>query len=222
MKYPIYKPCAIAFASICSATALAQSNSRDIGWEGGLDAVYQDSQTLNFNGGSQLSIDDDIGLALRVGYRVNPRLELQFSLDWQDMDYDATLVSDAVQPLRSSAQGELEVITPRVNVHYNFLDGAVTPYVSGGIGWSFIDTNVPDAPPMNGCWWDPWWGYVCGTFQTTRNVDEFTYQAGAGVRWDFAGGYTMRMGYEKQWLDLGEASSTPSFDQFKLGVMFRY
>jgi opacity protein-like surface antigen len=222
MKYPIYKPCAIAFAAICSATALAQSNPRDIGWEGGLDAMYQDSQTLDFNGGSQLSIDDDIGLALRVGYRVNPRLELQFSLDWQDMDYDATLVSDAVQPLRSSAQGELEVITPRVNVHYNFLDGAITPYVSGGIGWSFIDTNVPDAPPMNGCWWDPWWGYICGTFQPTRNVDEFTYQAGAGVRWDFAGGYAMRLGYEKQWLDLGEASSTPSFDQFKLGVMFRY
>ena len=40
-----------------------------------------------------------------------------------------------------------------------------TPYVTGGIGYAFIDTNIPDSPPQTACWWDPWWGYVCDTFQ---------------------------------------------------------
>jgi opacity protein-like surface antigen len=94
--------------------------------------------------------------------------------------------------------------------------------VTGGIGYSFIDTNIPDAPPQTACWWDPWWGYVCDTFQSTRNVEEFTYQAGVGLRWDVSPGYTMRLAYEKHWLDLGEATTTPDFDQFKLGIVFRY
>jgi hypothetical protein len=102
------------------------------------------------------------------------------------------------------------------------MEGDFTPYVTGGIGYSFIDTNIPDAPPQTACWWDPWWGYVCDTFQSTRNVEEFTYQAGVGVRWDVSPGYTMRFAYEKHWLDLGEATTTPNFDQFKLGIVFRY
>ena len=32
----------------------------------------------------------------------------------------------------------------------------------------------------------------------------------------------MRLGYEKHWYDFENASGTPDFDQFKLGVVFRY
>jgi hypothetical protein len=35
-------------------------------------------------------------------------------------------------------------------------------------------------------------------------------------------GYSLRFGYEKQWMDLSEATGTPDFDQFRLGVVFRY
>ena len=33
-------------------------------------------------------------------------------------------------------------------MNFNFLEGDLTPYVTGGVGWSFIDTNIPDAPPQ--------------------------------------------------------------------------
>jgi len=50
-----------------------------------------------------------------------------------------------------------------------------------GIGWTWIDTNIPDGPPVGGCWWDPWWGYVCTTTYPTKTKSAFSYQATLGV-----------------------------------------
>lgn len=222
------KPITRMFAWTCAllmpfGIAHAQSGSRGTGWEFGADLLYQDSQDIGFEGGSAASIDDDIGIGITFGYRFNDRLELQFGVDWQNVDYDVTVLSDASLGLQQfTARGELERFTPRAAVTFNFLEGELTPYVTGGIGWSFIDTNIPDAPPQNVCWWDPWFGYICGTFQSTRTLDELTYNAGVGVRWDVSPGYTLKLSYEKQWLDLGTATSTPDFDQLRLGVTFRY
>lgn len=203
-----------------SATAVAD---RQPGWDFGGELIYAFSQDINFEGGSHASIDDDLGVALSFVYRFNSRLELLIGLDWNSADYDVHVApGDALAGLGFDATGELEYWTPRVGVNFNFLEGPVTPYVTGAVGWSFIDTNIPDSPPQTACWWDPWWGYVCDTFQSTRNVEEFTYQAGVGLRWDVSPGYTMRLAYEKHWLDLGEATTTPDFDQFKLGIVFRY
>lgn len=222
MKHLVLSSCLAVLSSTMLATvAHAQSGSRDAGWELGTDVVYQTSHDISFNGGSHAELDDDLGLAVTFGYRLSSRLELQFSLDWQTVNYDATVISD-IAGLSFSARGDLESITPRASFNFNFLEGDITPYVTGGVGYSFIDTNIPDAPPQTACWWDPWWGHVCDTFQSTRNVEEFTYQAGVGLRWDLSPGYTMRLAYEKHWLDLSEATSTPSFDQFKLGIVFRY
>jgi len=204
------------------SVAQAQSGSRDTGWEVGSELIYQGSHDVDFEGGSQLSFDDDFGIAISFGYRFNSRLELLLSLDWQHVSYDATVVSATPLIRPFSVRGDMEAFTPRASFNFNFVDGPVTPFVTAGIGWSFIDTNIPDAPPQSACWWDPWFGQVCSTFQSTRNAEEFTYQAGGGVRWDLASGYTMRLGYEKHWIDLGKANSTPDFDQFKLGFIFRY
>ena len=208
-------------ALLCLSIQSVQADSRGPGWEFGVDALYQSSQDIAFNGGSAASLDDDFGLRMNFGYRFSDRLELQLGIDWQNIDYDVTIASSAPD-VEVSGRGSLEAFTPRASLHFNFMEGPFTPYVNAGIGYSFIDTNIPDAPPQTVCWWDPWWGYVCSGYQSTRNVDEFTYQVGAGIRWDMSPGYSLRFGYEKQWMDLGEATSTPDFDQFRLGVVFRY
>jgi opacity protein-like surface antigen len=158
---------------------------------------------------------------LTFGYRFNSRLELIFGLDWNTVDYDINVAPGSGQ-LGFSGTGDLESFTPRVGANFNILEGDLTPYVTGGVGWSFIDTNIPDGPAQSACWWDPWWGYYCGTWQETRSIDELAYNAGAGVRWDVSSTITLRLGYEKHWIDIGEATSTPDFDQFKFGVSARY
>jgi opacity protein-like surface antigen len=212
---------AVAGMSV-AAPASAQYAGRGAGWEFGVDAVYLDGADIDFEGGSQVSTDDELGFTLTFGYRFNPHLELQFAFDWTVVDYDARLQSALVPALSIPVTGELEAVTPRVNVNYNFLPGAFTPYVTGGIGWSFIDTNIPNSQVEVGCWWDPWYGQICAPYQSTQTSDEFTYQAGVGVRWDFSRGFSMRLGYEKHWYDYSNATSTPDFDQLKLGVTFIY
>lgn len=187
-----------------------------------MDIIYQDAADIAFSGGSSASLDDDIGLALVFGYRFNERLELTFGLDWNTVDYDFNVASGTAGVLGFSGRGDLESFTPHVGLNFNFLENEITPYVTGKVGWAFIDTNIPDAPPQTACWWDPWWGYYCGTFQSTRSIDELAYDLGVGVRWDVSDVVTLRFEYVKHWIDIGEATSTPDLDQIKLGIAARY
>lgn len=207
-----------------AASHAQQQTTRGPGWEFGLDVIYQDSTDIGFNGGSRASLQDDWGLSIIFGYRFNERLELQFGLDWSDVDYDVVIQSAPPSlPQRSfRGSGSLEAFTPRVKVNYNFMPGPLTPYVTAGVGWSFIDTNIPSGRAENVCWWDPWWGYICGTVQDTRTIDEFEYELGVGLRWDVGTGISLRLAYEKHWLDYSQATSTPDLDQYKVGIAYRY
>ena len=202
-----------------TSPALAQEGT----WEFIFDVNYQDAYDIDFEGGSTADVDSDLGFGIGGAYHFNDHLQLQFLLDWLNVDYDSTIQSGDIPPNPAfRVSGELEAFTPRVNALYTFLEGNVHPYVSAGVGWSFIDTNIPQGPPQTGCWWDPWWGYICTTYQNTRDTDEFAYQAGVGVRWDVSSGLTLKVGYEKQWIDVGTASSTPGFDVIRFGVGYRY
>jgi len=214
-------PC-VALLALSAATAatLASAQARDPGWDIGGDLVWQDKKTINFNGGTQVRLDDDWGLSFTFGYRFNSKVELHFALDWSDMDYDATLLTDTTPQGTVEVSGTAEAFTPRVNVHYNFIDGPLTPFVMAGFGYSFIDTNIPEGRPSNVCWWDPWWGYVCGTVQPTKGVDEFSYQFGLGVRWDFSPTVSLRASIEKHYIDLPN-TGTPGVGQVKVGVVWR-
>jgi opacity protein-like surface antigen len=211
----------VSLAALCSCWSLAAHADRDTGWEFGGELIYQDSQDISGDNGSAAALDDDIGLALTFGYRVNGNLEVQFGIDWNTVDYTANLVSEDFPNLEVGVDGELESFTTRVGVNYNFIDGPITPYVNGTIGYSFIDTNIPDGPPQTGCWWDPWYGQICGTWQSTRSLDKFIYGAGLGVRWDTSDTLSVRLEYQKRWIDASDAG-TPDFDQIKLGLTFMY
>jgi opacity protein-like surface antigen len=210
------------FLSGVLSAAGANADTRGPGWEFGADLLYQDSNDLTFDGGTTANIDEDFGIALQFGYRFNSRWELNFAFDWQTIDYDATLVSGLLPNLSVDISGDLEIFTPRMNGVFNFIDGPLTPYVTAGIGWNFIDTNIPTSRVQVGCWWDPWWGYICTPYQSTKSTDAFEYSAGVGLRWDATPGLSMRFGYEKHWMDLSGNIGTEGFDQLKLGAYYRY
>ena len=175
----------VTLAAVCSAWSLAAHADRDIGWEFGGELIYQDSQDISCDDGSSASIDSDVGMALTFGYRMSERLELNFGLDWNnDRLQRISRRRTTSRSQRRHVEGELESFTPRVGVNFNFMEGPFTPYVNATIGYAFIDTNIPDGPPQTGCWWDPWYGQICGTWQETRSAEEFVYGVGLGVRWD--------------------------------------
>jgi opacity protein-like surface antigen len=208
------------------STAGAQSfyapENRANRWEFGIDLLFQDSLDIDFRGGSTADFDSSVGVRFAFGYHYSDHLQVEFALDYADIDYDAVLVSADDSDVSGRVRGTLESFTPRLNLTWNFMTGSLTPFVTGGIGYSFIDTNLPDGPPGVGCWWDPWWGYICTPYQSTRSADEFAYQVGLGIRWDVSTAFTIRGGYEKQWIDAGTARSTPDFDVFRIGFGYRY
>jgi len=79
--------------------------------------------------------------------------------------------------------------------NFNLLEGGLTPYASASGGWMLLDTNIY-AGTSGGCWWDPWWGYVCSNFPTTYGISAFTGTVGVGVRWEPAESFLIRGGYE--------------------------
>jgi opacity protein-like surface antigen len=202
-------------------TTLAQE-TRGQGWEMNAEMLYQDAKDISFDGGSEVRLTDDFGFSFGSTYRFNERLELQFALDWQDIDYNVTIQSQSFPNIQFEGYGELESITPRVNVNFNMMRGSFTPYVTGGVGWTFGDSNIPGGPTQVGCYFDPWFGTVCVPYQSTKTFDNFIYQLGLGVRWDVSPGYTARFAYNAQWMDFDNSTSEPNVSQLKLAVAFRF
>ena len=86
------------------------------------------------------------------------------------------------------------------NVTYHFLKGPLTPYVQAGAGWTTLDSNIISRPPVTGCWWDPWWGYICTTTWTTYDTTKFSYNAGLGLRWDINAAVFMRGAWNREFV----------------------
>ena len=82
----------IALAALAPSLAAAQ-DARGPGWDFGIDVIYQFSDEIDFDGGTQLDFDDDVGLTLVFGYRFDPKFELRFEFDWATVDYNGTLRS---------------------------------------------------------------------------------------------------------------------------------
>jgi opacity protein-like surface antigen len=189
-------------------------------WEGGVDLIYQGGKTLNFDGGTSANLESDFGFSIYFGYRATPHIEAQFAFDWSNADYQANLAGQFGGI--TTAHGSYTSFTPRVNVQFNLLDGPLTPYAVAGIGYSFIDTNIPAGRPQSGCWWDPWYGYVCGSVQPTKSVDGFAFQFGIGGRWDVSEMLSLKLAWERHWVDLGHGAGTPYLDQARLGATYRF
>jgi opacity protein-like surface antigen len=209
----------IAASNTCFAAAGSMSD-REGQWQAFFATNYVDSDSIDFDGGAQADINGDLGWLFGFGYNFNEQLALDFEISWNSVSYTATRVLEAGGT--EQIGGWLDTSATRFNLTYHFTEKALTPFISANIGWAWIDTNIPSGPPSTGCWWDPWWGYICSGYQPTYSRTEFTYGAGLGLRFDTGKNVFLRGVISQQWLDVGGASSTPDFlmYRFDLGFMF--
>ena len=181
---------------------------------------YQLGSTFDFEGGSTVKTNDDWGFVMTSGYNFSDNLDRSFGLKWAGIGYDANVVKDDGGV--TGISGTYDVWGLSANLLYNLGQGPLTPFVGAGIGWTWIDTNVPNGLPSTGCWWDPWYGYICYTDYPTKSTDAFSYQAMLGLRYAFNPATFLRLSYISQWMDLDKATSTPRFDVIglEIGWMF--
>ncbi len=166
-------------------------------------------------------IDSGLGFLFGVGYHYNDHLQFGSTFTFDQKDYEAEVVGDT--PGESfTAKGSLDTMSLMVDVAYNFLTGPLTPFVAGSVGWSWVDTNIATEPPSVGCWWHPWYGYICTSWQDTRTLDGLAYELGVGMRYDFGERFAADGSYRIRWVDFENAVDSPSFDGLQLNLIWKF
>ena len=189
-----------------------------------LQPRYAAGKDIDGTGGSKIALDPGWGLGAGFGYNLTDRFALHLDGSWTRANYQATISTTDTggNPAGSTtAGGTLDTATVALNASYYILDGPLTPFLLGGIGWTFVDSNIPSGPPQGVCWYDPWYGYVCTSYRNTYTRNYFSYNLGAGVRWDPIPGFFLRGAVGLQWVDLGEPGTTDFLGgRLDVGYMF--
>jgi hypothetical protein len=158
---------AIAILVIALPCISSAQGSRANSWDVSVSAIFQDSKSIGGDGGSFLDVDSDVGIGVNFAYNLNSKLSFGVDFEFLQPDYKATLV-DGIGGLDDIViDHEISQFNSRFKGTFNLMEGPFTPFLEAGLGWSYFDSNVQDGPPQTGCWWHPWYGYICENFYDT-------------------------------------------------------
>jgi opacity protein-like surface antigen len=151
------------------------------------------------------------GLAYDFTDRVSSRLEFTFGQPRYEMEFNGSKLS-----------GKSWLTTGKWNVDYNLLKRPLTPFVSAGIGYLYIDTGIPSGPPEYFVWWDYYWGPIVTVSQPTVSEWCFTYNVAAGLRWDLSDTGVVRLSVASNWVDMNNVSSTEQTIETTLSYSWKW
>ncbi len=190
-------------------------------WEFRIGPVFNESKNVAFKGGSNANIDSTTGIRVGTGYYVTDQLIVGMNFGWAQSSFNGTVQGNLGQS--SIENGHADFSTLMFDGTYLLpLRSALKPYITAGLGWNWVNTNIASGPPQAGCWWDPWWGYVCSGYQPTHGSNSFAYQAGAGVQINFTRSFTINVDYRYTWIDLSNANGTPGIGSIGLMFIWRF
>jgi opacity protein-like surface antigen len=194
-------------------------SSRYGDWDAAFTIKYLNGESYGADGGTSLKTNEDVSFGFWFGNHVSENFAWEGGFDWASVGYNATIANADTPALPDTKLGgTMEAATMYGMATYHFLRGPITPYVTGGVGWTWIDSNIPTGPSTGTCWWDPWWGYVCGTWQPTATSSDFSYRYGVGVRWQVNRSLFVRFSYVEQVMELSSHSESPAVGAFKLDI----
>jgi opacity protein-like surface antigen len=201
---------------LAAAPALAQSRARKS--EFYISPVFTQGQDYSSEGGTSIKTDTGYGFGLGFAYNVNANVSWGIEGAWSSSDYRSNVQTSTGTPV--NVNGYVDSSTIRFLGTYNLFESPFTPFVTGGLGWTYIDTNVPSGPPQGVCWWYPWWGEVCSTYVPTHSTTKFSYNVALGLRQDFQQMFIRGL-VSNQWVDIGSAGTT-SWTQYRVDIGWRF
>jgi opacity protein-like surface antigen len=207
-------------ASVANAGELLRPSDRTGYWDFTIQTRYSAAKDFEGPGGSKLSLEDDLGWGFGVAYNLNERLNIGGFVSWRTIDYSATDVNQADLTETTHYSGWLDTGNFAASAIFNLLPKAFTPYVQGTVGWAMVDTNIPSGI-ASGCWWDPWWGYICDGYATTYGADGVAYSLGGGISLQPLDIMFLRVGYDRMWIDIDGAADSADLIRVDAGFLYR-
>lgn len=222
MRYQsvIARTAALVLAVMFSYTAWAADESDRAG-KMDISVQFNDISSEDINGerGSNATIDSDVGFGFNFAYNVDNHWNFGVEFSWRDADYSSLVVPDVGNPgAPFQRDGTIDISTTALTATYHFSPSRFTPLITANVGRTWIDTNIPNGPPVNVCWWDPYWGQYCGPTVPTKSDVYWSYGAGLGLRWESKGAFFMRALVSEQWIDVGDDVGSPSFTIFRIDL----
>jgi opacity protein-like surface antigen len=206
-------------ASQGARTQLFDGSGAENDWELRFGSVFTESKNLSFHGGSTVNLKGDWGLKIGAGYYLTDQLIIGGNFSWGRADFNGYV--KGTNAAVAFEGGRITFNTWMFDATYVLFQGPIKPYGVLGVGWSWTDTNIATGPPQTGCWWDPWWGYVCSGYQPTKGSSSLALQAGAGVQFNFSPGFAIDIDYRYSMIDLHNESSKPGVGVAQLMFIWR-
>ena len=188
-------------------------------WEFRIGPVFTESNNVAFDGGSNADIKSTTGIKIGSGYYVTDQLIIGGNFSYGQSDFNGTVKGNIGSSFIEN--GHLDFSTLMFDATYTLLQGPIKPFGVIGLGWNWINTNIASGPPQTGCWWDPWWGYICNGYQPTHGSNSFAYQIGAGAQFNFNRRFAIDLDYKYTWIDLHNTASTPGLGSIELLFLWR-
>ena len=196
---------------------MTRGSSRADKWEFSIQTRYTWAKDYSSDDGSSLDLSDDLGWGFGFGYNLSEQFNLGCVFAWSSRSYSAVIAS-ADDPAETRTYGNyMDTSTFALTGDYTIGKGRFKPYVGGNLGWLALDTNIT-AGVGSGCWYYPYYGYVCGSYPVTYGTNAFTYGLGLGLRFDLTPGAFLKVGWDHQWNDINEMDSTDML-RIDLGFM---
>jgi opacity protein-like surface antigen len=211
---------AIGLALVFGAgTALAQDRAGTA--EFGIQLANISGEENRGINGASIDVANDTAIGIVGGYNFTNKFYVGAELTWADPAYRLERVLDPSNVV-ATIDAELDVGIFLLKAGFNFFDGPFTPFVEAGAGWIRVDSNVADGAPTTGCWWDPWWGYVCTSFYDTYSDTRTGYTYAAGIRWDISDGFLLRASYGLTEMDSNYAAEDIELDELRVDFGWKF
>jgi opacity protein-like surface antigen len=192
---------------VFASTAMAQPfrkpsyDYRSDNWEVSLIAAWQKGDSGTFEGGSYIDVDDSTGWGFSAGYNFNAFLNVGFRFTNIEPDYNALIIPENPDMPPIGLSHKMTKNAGYFTGTWNFFSSSFTPFFQLGAGWAKVDSNVPSSSPTTGCWWDPWWGWICATEWQTYSSTRFAWSYGLGARWDINDSWFTRAAWNRESTD---------------------
>lgn len=161
----------------------------------GIVQILGDDKVGAPDGLAEVGVDTTPIFGAGVGLNLNDHLNLntEFMLGWWDTTETFTALPGVV-----FEHDDDSMYLWQVNLDYNILKGRLTPLVSGGIG--VLGYNGEDR----------------------IHEIHFAYNVGAGVRWDIAEHFALRVLYRSTWWEITNADDPFQFDGVSASLIYTF